>query len=220
MNRIIIIGEGPTEQAFCNDVLQPYFNRHGLFIENPKIKKSKGGIVAWSELKKQIELHLNNPHVIVTMMIDYYGIHSQHNFPSWEESKTIVNKTRRMAFLEKAMHEDFTDKIRHRFVPYIQLHEFEGLLFSDISKIEANFEDHEFTDYDYLIETHGRFENPEDINDGKTTAPSKRLERIIKKYNKVAYGSLLAQEIGLTTIRKKCPRFNTWIEKLLEFQED
>ena len=64
MNRIIIIGEGPTEQAFCNDVLQPFFNQHGLYIENPKIKKSKGGIVSWNDLKKQIELHLKDTGVV------------------------------------------------------------------------------------------------------------------------------------------------------------
>ncbi|MCU4158266.1 DUF4276 family protein [Carboxylicivirga sp. A043] len=224
MNRIIIIGEGPTEQSFCNDVLQPFFNQHGLYIENPKIKKSKGGIVSWKDLKKQIELHLKDTNVVVTLLIDYYGIYPKHAFPKWEEAKTIVNKSERMTFLENAMAENIDDDVRYRFVPYIQLHEFEGLLFSDISVIEDNFEDYEFNDHNYLIETDQRYDNPEEINDGTTTAPSKRLERIIKGYGKsggkVAYGSLLAQEIGLNKIREKCPRFNVWINKLLEFKED
>ena len=56
-------------------------------------------------------------------------------------------------------------------------------------------------------------------NDGSTTAPSKRLDDIIDDYSKVVYGSLLAQEIGLKKIQEKCPRFNAWINKLLEFKD-
>lgn len=35
MKRIIIIGEGQTEQSFCNDVLQPHFSSKGIYIQNP-----------------------------------------------------------------------------------------------------------------------------------------------------------------------------------------
>ncbi|MFV0345717.1 MAG: DUF4276 family protein [Bacteroidales bacterium] len=97
---------------------------------------------------------------------------------------------------------------------YIQLHEFESLLFSDISVIENNFEYSEL-DRSQLHKINKLFANPEDINDGKDTAPSKRLDGIIADYNKIVYGSLLAQEIGLEKIRKKCPRFNAWIKELL-----
>lgn len=219
MIRIIIIGEGPTEQLFCNDVLQPVFNAQDKFLETPKIKKSKGGIVPWSYLKKQIELHLKDASVYVTTLIDYYGIYPYHEFPKWEEAKAIVDKSERITFLEQAMLEDIDESVRYRFVPYIQLHEFEGLLFSKISVIEDNFDDDEFNDHAYLVETDSAFDNPEDINDGKTTAPSKRLDRIIDDYSKVVYGSLLAQEIGLDKIREKCPRFNNWINSLLAIKE-
>ncbi len=46
MKRIIIIGEGPTEQEFCKDVLQPFFFKYDISIANPIIKKSRGGIVS------------------------------------------------------------------------------------------------------------------------------------------------------------------------------
>lgn len=219
MIRIIIIGEGPTEQIFCNDVLQPAFNAQDKFLETPKIKKSKGGIVAWSNLKKQIELHLKDASIYVTTLIDYYGICTYHEFPKWEEAKSIVDKSERITFLENAMLEDIDESVRYRYIPYIQLHEFESLLFSDISVIEDNFEDNEFKDHAYLIETDSTFDNPENINEGKTTAPSKRLDLIIDDYSKVVYGSLLAQEIGLAKIREKCPRFNAWIEKLLAIEK-
>lgn len=219
MIRIIIIGEGPTEQVFCNDVLQPVFSVQNKYIETPKIKKSQGGIVPWSYLKKQIELHLKDTSVYVTTLIDYYGIYPYHEFPKWEEAKAIVSKSERITFLEQAMLEDIGEPVRYRFIPYIQLHEFEALLFSDISVIKNNFADAEFSDHAYLVETDAVFANPEDINDGKTTAPSKRLQRIIGDYSKVVYGSLLAQEIGLDKIREKCPRFNTWIERMLALKD-
>ena len=215
MKRIIIIGEGQTEQAFCKDILQPYFNKHDIYIQNPTIKKSKGGIVSWLELKKQITNHLiQDKTAKVTLLIDYYGLTQRLAFPKWEEAKQIVNPGERMSFLEKAMLEDLEEKYSNRFIAYIQVHEFEGLLFSDIKAFDANFDKHEFADYEYLKETINSFDNPEDINDSPDTAPSKRLARIIKAYQKTVWGPLLADEIGLEKIRSKCPRFNSWVEKL------
>lgn len=216
MKRIIIIGEGPTEQEFCQDVLQPFFFKHEISIENPTIKKSSGGIVSWNALKNQISNHLQQDKTaLVSTLIDYYGIHPNHSFPHWESACAIVDKQKRMDFLEQAMLDDIDDSIRYRFIPYIQLHEFEGLLFSDIDIILNNFGEHEFTDHPYLLQTSTDFANPEAINDGAKTAPSKRLDRILDNYSKVVYGSLLAQEIGLNKIREKCPRFNAWIDRLL-----
>lgn len=221
MKRIIIICEGQTEQSFCNDVLSPYFIPKSIFIQNPTIKKTGGGIVNWPALKKQVETHLKgDTTAIVTTLIDYYGIHAHHEYPLWTESKRLVDKNERMSALEKAMQQDVSLDLQQRFIPYIQLHEFEALLFSDIRVFENNFEKNEFLDYDYLLKTIQADVNPEMINDGNETAPSKRLTKIIKGYYsenenlKVFYGTLLAQEIGIKTIMDKCPRFKNWIMKL------
>lgn len=217
MKRLIIIGEGQTEQAFCKDVLQPFFATKSIYIQNPTIKKSKGGIVPWKELKKEILNHLKSDETAyVTLLIDYYGIKAIHEFPHWMEAQTIVNKNKRMDFLENAMLEEIENKYEKRFIPYIQLHEFEGLLFCDQDVFDENFEKEEFLDYNYLDETIERYANPEMINDGKTTAPSKRLSRIILGYQKTVHGPLLVEEIGLKAMRGKCPRFNNWIEKMSE----
>ena len=215
MKRLIIIGEGQTEQSFCNDVLKPYFLKKNIVVFNPTIKKSKGGIVVWEKLKKQIETHLKQDScVFVTLLIDYYGIKDKHEFPKWNESKTIINKPDRMDFLEKEMYDRIDYSLRNRFIPYIQLHEFEALLFSDKDVFEKSFEIDEFADYNYLLKTISDFSNPEDINDRPDTAPSKRLERIIRDYRKVIYGSAIAQDIGLHKIMLKCPRFKAWIQLL------
>lgn len=215
MKRIIIIGEGQTEQAFCNDVLQPYFYQLGIQIQNPTIKQSKGGIIPWTLLKKQINMHLQQDSAAyVTLLIDYYGLKRSFDFPGWDQASAIKNKNDRMNFLEAAMKVDIDARLRSRFIPYIQLHEFEGLLFCDKQIIENSFDDDEFKDHRYLVETIQKNSNPELINDGSETAPSKRLHRIIKGYDKTVIGPLLAEEIGLKKMRAKCPRFNVWIEQL------
>ena len=221
MKRIIIIGEGQTEQEFCNEVLQPHFNRLGIYIQNPVIKKTKGGIVPWASLKHQIETHLlEDQTVFVTTLIDYYGIYEHHKYPGWDEAERLKYKARRIDLIETAMRSDIRDELRIRFIPYIQLHEFEGLVFCDIDVFNNSFEEDELDDYAYLVETIEHNPNPELINNDRETAPSKRLERIIKGYksenenNKIFYGALLTHDIGLTKIRQKCPRFNNWITKL------
>ncbi len=40
------------------------------------------------------------------------------------------------------------------------------------------------------------------INNNPNTAPSKRLMRITKGYDKVIYATILSEEIGLTRVRK------------------
>lgn len=215
MKRIIIICEGPTEQSFCKDVLTPYFSPLGIYIENPAIKKTHGGIVNWTALKHQIEKHfLQDKTAYVTTLIDYYGIYEHHEYPYWNEAHKKTDKNKRMDILENGMKENISEEFQARFMPYIQLHEFESILFSDISVFNNDFEPGEFLDYEYLTETIDSYSNPELINNNLETAPSKRLSKIIKNYSKVLYGSLLAYDLGLSKIREKCPRFNDWIIKL------
>lgn len=212
MKRLIIVCEGPTEKEFCKNVLVPALE---ILVEVPLIKKSSGGIVSWDALKHQIEGHLREGDVYVTMLIDYYGIKDRHKFPSWEESKSISDKAERIHFLCERMAEDISEDIRHRFIPYIQLHEFEGLLFSDLTKFKNWFGESQM-DYSALESARSSFDNPELINDGPLTAPSKRLESVIPSYDKVLSGNCIAMDIGLGKIREKCPLFNEWVGKLEE----
>ncbi|MEM0576461.1 DUF4276 family protein [Flavobacterium polysaccharolyticum] len=215
MKRLIIVCEGQTEQEFCNDILQPHFIQFGIVIQNPTIKKTAGGIVNWSSLKHQIETHLKqDPTAFVTTLIDFYGIHANHNYPNWLQANQHNNKNVGMDLMEQGMLSSIPAQLHQRFIPYIQLHEFEGLLFCDINVFDNGFEENEFLDYDYLVQTINENENPELINDSSVTAPSKRLLKIIKDYSKITHGCLLAQDIGINKIRSKCPRFNNWISKL------
>ena len=215
MSRIIIICEGQTEQVFCNTILNPHFAGKGIYIQSPLIKQTMGGITNWSNLKHQIESHLKEERtVFVSLLIDYYGLYENHDFPGWEESRHMIDKSERLSFLEQKMKDDLDSELRHRFIPHMQLHEFEGLLFNNMAVFRQQFTDEELVGIDELQTTLDNFSNPELINDTSQNAPSKRLKRIIKGYSKVVYGNMLAEAIGLSNIRNKCSRFNAWMNQI------
>lgn len=213
MKRLIIVCEGPTEQEFCRDVLAPYFLSRNIILEFPTIKQTNGGIVAWATLKKQLIMHLRGEDVIVSTLIDFYGIRKSYCFPGWEELERQGDKYSQLDYLEKQMKEDMPEDIKLHFIPYVQLHEFEALLFSDIAVFRRNFMDSEIK-MDKIEKAIQSVSSPEDINNGPSTAPSKRLSEAISGYDKIVYGACLAEEIGLSVIREKCRRFNHWIELL------
>lgn len=90
-------------------------------------------------------------------------------------------------------------------MPYTQLHEFEGLSFSNVEALGRILPDAPVAELKSI-----RFDSgiPEDINDRREAAPSERIETLIPRYGKTLHGPFLALEIGLDTIRDKCPRFD------------
>lgn len=148
---------------------------------------------------------------IVTTMIDFYGLPG--DFPKKDEIDRISDPFIKVVMAEKSMGEniDLTN-----FIPNIVLHEYETLLFSDISKFEMLFSKQEVNDLEKSIE--GSI-GPEYINDNPLSAPSKRIQRCFRGYNKPFHGSLLAMEIGLDTIRIKCPHFDRWLRTIEQLKE-
>jgi Domain of unknown function (DUF4276) len=212
MKRVVIICEGETEREFCKTLLATYFAKRNIHIQAPLIKRSMGGIVKWGILKKEIETYLREKDVYITMLIDYYGLYSKYHFPGWDESLKIMDKSDRMDFLEDAMQNDIKESVQHRFIPYLQLHEFEGLLFNDINVFYEQVPKEELVGLAELKQTFKDYrDNPEMINNNRETSPSHRLERIISGYNKILYGHYFAEAIGLDKIRNKSPRFHEWM---------
>ena len=216
MKRIIIICEGLTEKEFCEKVLAPYLWQHEIDIQTPLIKISVGGIVKWDYLRRQVETHLKeSSSVFVSTLIDYYGLYQKYNFPRWEEGNKIYDKDNRMSFLEEAMNKDVSESLQHRFIPYLQLHEFEALLFINLQIFYEQVPKSDLVGIEELEKTFTQYSNPEMINNSKVTSPGHRLERIIKGYKKPLYGHYLAEAIGVERIRSKCPRFNNWVQTLI-----
>jgi len=218
MKRLIVVCEGPTEKEFCRDLLIPHFLNLDIVIEAPTIKHSGGGIVPWRILRGQVENHLDEGDAMVTTFIDYYGIKKEHGFPGWEAAKGAPRKIDKVRIIEQAMKDDIADEYKHRFIPHLQLHEFESLLFSDVDVFAQNFEASEM-DLEQLKKVRAEFPNPEDINNSPKTAPSMRIAKAIKSYRKVLYGNCLAMDIGLNKMRQCCPHFNEWVSEMEDIKQ-
>lgn len=138
---------------------------------------------------------------------------NRYQFPKWDEAHKIPDKGQRIDCLQQAMREDIHEELRSRFIPYIQLHEFEALLFIDEESIVAAEIDCSI-DRTKLRKVLADFPDPEMINNHIETSPSHRLEQIITGYNKVLHGNIIALSIGLERIREKAKRFNQWLSQL------
>jgi hypothetical protein len=106
----------------------------------------------------------------------------------------------------------------NRLIPYLQLHEFEGLLFSSPVTIAAPFEEEKTSKYRQLVKAlqniRQDFRTPEEINNRHETCPHRRLKQLIPSYRKVFHGVMIASKIGLEKIREECPHFDSWVTQL------
>ena len=211
--------EGQTEETFVTEVLRPHFQERGLWL-NPVIVKTrrlsgkptnKGGSVPYNKVKKELLNLLGDTSAkAVTTMYDFYAL--PHDFPGYSQLPQ-GNGAERVTYLERKLRNDVDNP---RFHPYLQLHEFEALLFTDPQEIYKRLSGTE-AQLDKLKQIRKNFHTPEDINEGRQTAPSKRLRSIFPGYQKTVHGSLITMEIGLETLAAACPHFAqwlTWLESL------
>lgn len=212
MKRLFIVVEGQTEEAFIKELVSPYFMQNEIYDIRPVLiqtsKGHKGGFVSYEHLKNDLFrlLKSQGQDVIVTTFVDFFRC---PKLPNQNDIDKLSSNIQKVEAMEKSIYDDINDR---RFIPYIQLHEFEALLFSSSNGFEMYFEDQIAKEIQGIIDS---FDNPEDINSSPETAPSKRLIRIIPYYDKVIYGNIVALEIGLPTILSKCPRFRRWINSLI-----
>lgn len=212
MKTVIIICEGPTEEVFCSNLLSQYL-QNSCRIEIRLL----GGNCNWQRIKDMVEKALKQQkNALVTTFFDYYGVKTK-KFPNWEETVGInkANVRERIEILESGMLEEIDSNLRYRFIPYVQLHEFEALLFNNIEVFDEMFE---FEQYDRaeLLNIFNEFPDPEMIDQGTETSPSHRLIKIIPAYRKVIQGNAIAEKIGIEQIRQKNKHFNDWIEQLIK----
>jgi hypothetical protein len=215
--RLYAIVEGQTEQAFANQTLIPHLSnfeielKPKLVVTNRKLGARGGGLnfETISSDMQRLMSQQRGQDVRFTTMIDLYKL--PRHFPGYEKSKTIHNPVRKVEFLEGEWAKQVNDR---RFVPFIQLYEFETLLFCDLSALEQRIAGASSGVDSLRIEV-GDTE-PEAINDGEQTAPSKRIIRHVPayKFSKVRVGAPAASAIGLSALRGKCPHFNAWIHRL------
>lgn len=228
MVRLYLFAEGSTELTFADTVLKPYLANFGVYMHSPVLiahaKKRgvirQGGGHKYLPMKNDILRFLAQERqgtVFFTTMIDLYAIHS--DFPQLEEAESLRHLPyERVEMLEQAFVKDIGDR---RFIPHIQLHEYEAYLFSDPSYFRY-FYDHHERQIAALQAIADGFDTPELIDDGPQSAPSKRVIAEFPDYEdaKSVVGPQVAELIGLAAIRDKCPHFASWLAKLASLDSD
>jgi hypothetical protein len=213
--RLIFIVEGETEKDFVKEILHPYFFSKNIFdINTFKIKYSGGGLSNYSHLKSDIIKSIYQPNTVVTTLIDFYGL--PKDFPKFKEIQNLPTSVEKVDFLEKSIKQDleqFQKQKFDNFVPYIQLHEFEALVFTSLESIYNNFESNKVNKAE-IDKIFREFNNPEEINGNPNTAPSKRLLRNISGYNKIVDGVMIIKNAGLKSVRQRCKRFANWLDTI------
>ena len=207
MIRLAISLEGQTEEEFVKSVLAGALRAAGVEPTPIRIGRARGGSgggnVSVDRLASEM-VNLYRNFDFVTSLVDFYGFHGKNE-------RTVDE-------LEQHLNREVQTRIGHgwdqrKVIPYIQMHEFEGLLFSRVRAFETAIGAPEAS-VRQLEQVRSRFPTPEEINDDPNTAPSKRIADAIPSYRKRLHGPLVAMDIGLNAIRGECGRFHGWVTHL------
>jgi hypothetical protein len=214
MTRIHIICEGQTEEVFINEILAEYFAPKSIYLFPTLVGKPghKGGNLRFERLFVDVRTRLlSDATAYCTTLFDFYGLPG--DFPGKSEAVLKPTSREKALCVKETLRECLEAKLGshaiRRFVPYVQMHEFEALLFSSPQKFAKGINKESLAED--LRRIREQFETPEEINDSLETAPSKRIDKIFPGYEKPLNGSQAAGAIGLDIIRDECPLFNEWI---------
>ena len=218
MKRIFVVTEGQSETNFVKRVLSPYFLEFGKeLIPNTvctKVDKSKGrmykgGLLHYEKARTTIEKCLSytkKADTFVTTMFDFYGL--PNDTPGMNKIKNCATKYDAVSVIENEMivRENLSKAV---YFPYIQLHEFEALLFTNLDFLAERYFEY---DIQLLRDCLSEKKNPELINDCKETAPSKRILSCIPDYDKAGVGVAILEKIGVDVLCASCKHFSEWID--------
>jgi hypothetical protein len=206
-----VLCEGPTERNFVTRVLQPHLAQIHVYVKPESLLPGQYGIVGWEKVRNAIKADVgrSRSHEFVTTMIDLYkigkypGVEKLPGESPYDRAKRIEDKLRQ-------------ELPNERFIPYVQVHEFEALVLVDCSLLPSQFPDGEAKGAPAKLTASIGDMLPELVNDDEQTAPSKRIIRFIPAYKhlKATAGPAIAGAIGLARLRAACPHFHEWITKL------
>lgn len=218
--RLNFIVEGQTEETFVNNVLRNHLADFAISstarcvaTSRRRNIKHRGGIPSYEYAQQDIRQWLRNDRnsdARFTTMFDLYRLPA--DFPGSAATVTNPNPYNRVNALEDALATDIND---WRFIPYLQLHEFETLLLADPLQLGAQFPGYDDA-ISRLAAMVSAYPSAELINDGEQTAPSKRIIAEIPAYGerKPSAGPITAGKIGLHTLRSSCAHFEQWLSRL------
>ena len=217
-SEVYLIVEGATEQLFVERVLAPYCAMHGVYLHPTQVPKkgAKGGDVRFVRVKTCVGNFLKQrSDTRVGTFFDYYGL---KDWPSLDEVRSaqglstadIAKKLNDSAMQELCREFPELD-VANRFVPFIAVHEFEALLFSDPSLLSSSLG----IDVSAINETLCEYGSPEAINTRPDKIPSRQIENWLGgRYIKTVQGIAVADKIGIDKMRSACHNFNDWLNRL------
>jgi len=144
MPRLLVHVEGQTEEVFVNEVLRRHLLGVGYesvsarIVGNARLRQRRGGIRPWPSVRKDIIRHLRaDAGCLATTMVDYYGLPRVGDgaWPGRVRASGLPTD-QKAKHVETALAEDISaiagDSLNTlRFIPFVIMHEYEGLLFSD-----------------------------------------------------------------------------------------
>ena len=216
MKRCRLLVEGATEETFVNRLLKPHLYSLGFHDVSVTVvltkraadgRKFTGGVSRWSRLRQDIQNLAADSGAVVTTMVDFYGL--PNDVPGFSSLDPRLDPRSQVRVLEQAIAADID---MPNFLPHISLHEFEALLYTDPSAVSAHFGDPNLADR--LDKDLTECGEPELVDNGPSTAPSKRLANHIPRYLKTSDGPAILADLGLPRIRQACPNFDTWLTEV------
>jgi hypothetical protein len=226
MARLYIFAEGQTEQTYGGTALQKHLAAFGVYVQGPILiaharkrgATHRGGGHKYLPIKNDILRKLRQekgPDVFFTTMIDLYAL--PVDFPGRSEAEKLRHLPYdRVSKLEECFAEDIEDPWGRptRFIPHIQLHEFEAILLCRPEAFASFFGD--CRQQIERLEASIQGKPPELIDDGQQTAPSKRIIEQFPDYGgaKSVAGPRIAEEIGIQYVRDRCSHFDAWLKQL------
>lgn len=216
MTRLFLYVDGQTEESFVKEVLAPHLYSYGY---TEVVPRPTGGIKPWPSAKRDVLRFLKqDAGRVVSTMVDFYGL-PQSGSGSWpgrknanaaqypEKARTVEKELLADVCLD--MGSNFNPS---RFIPYVMMHEFEAMLFSDCAAFGRGIGRPTLANQFQAIRN--AFASPEEIDDSPLSAPSKRVEELVPGYTKPILGTLAVFEIGLEAISRECPHFGRWLDHL------
>lgn len=219
-----ILCEGYSEQRFASKVLKKYLLPHdivvrtSLLVTNRKLQE-KGGIIDFQQVQRDFcnmvkscrdtQYETN----YFTTMFDLYAL--PPDFPGY--CQTGQNPYQYVRNIEIELAKTFDC---HRFIPYIELHEFETLILCNLKRLGKEYPN--ASDEIIALDKEWRAEykdNAELVNTSREAAPSKRIIKALEgkyRYNKPQMAEIVTEDMGIDGLRQVCNHFNQWVEKLLE----
>jgi len=213
--RVYVVVEGQTEETVVKDVPVPHLAPMGVYLYPIIVRTSpghRGGGGHWGKWENDIRRLLRQhqgPRVRVTTLFDLFRL--PKGFPGWDEHGNHADTNSRCDKLQDAVAEVFDD---WRFIPYVQRHEVEALVLASLESLPGLFDANNDLDGLEALAAEIGDQQPEDVDDGPETAPSKRLMRHIPSYRKPLHGPMAIQDAGLADVRVRCPRFDNWVQTL------